>query len=236
MAAKRFGERGARMQALLMMLVGVFSLAVGASALGAQDDLERYYQISPVSLPDSLSESYAGGSFRLTVLRTADSERDRRLLRRAESFFPPHESIEADVADFLRSSGGRGWTARMDEAASLAGSRWWWDTFDGILTPYALTGPTVAYYIERLRDLAAGPSPVAEFTGSAIHRGEMRYRAGVRCQDEGARCVVDMRLEWRYRCGSACAIWFTEERAVTFDASGEIVSVEGDGRPSYEVS
>ncbi len=124
----------------------------------------------------------------------------------------------------------------MDEAASRAGPRWWWDTFDGILTPYALTGPAVAYYLERLRDLAAGPSPVAEFTGSATHSGEVDYRAGVQCHSDSGQCVVDMRLEWRYTCGSACAIWFTEERSVTFDSTGEIISVDGDGRPNYEVS
>lgn len=227
---------GDKMQAILMLVAGVSWWGVFASPLGAQDDLGGYYEVPPVTLPEALSESYAGGSFRLTVLRTADSERDRELLQRAESLFPPRESVEADVADFLRSHGGRGWTARMEEAASMAGPRWWWDTFDQILTPYALTGPSVAYYLERLRNLAAGSSSLAESTGTPLHSGEVEYRANVQCQSDGGHCVVNMRLEWTYHCGAACAIWFTEERAVTFDSTGEILSVEGDGRPSYEVS
>lgn len=224
------------MKTLLMFLACVSSFGVCASALGAQDDLEGYYEVTPVSLPDSLSESYAGGVFRLSVLRIADSERDRGLLRRAESLFPPQESIEAARADYLRTRGGRGRTTQMEEIASMVGPRWWWNSFDETLTPYALTGPAVAYYLERLRDLAAGPNPLAEYTGTTWHSGRVDYRASVECRGDPGPCVVEMQLAWGYTCGSLCAIHFTEERSVTFDASGEVISVEGDGPARYGVS
>lgn len=211
-------------------------LLLFTSTLAAQEDLSGYFEVSPAALPDTLSESHAGGAFRLTVVRNADSEEARRLLRQAESLFPSRESIEAEVADVLRSRSGPGWAARMREVASITGPRWWWDTFDRILTPYALTGPAVAYYLDRLRELAAGPNPFVESSGTARHSGEVTYRAGVQCDADSGLCVVRMRLDWRYDCGSLCAIWFTEERSVTFDSAGRVVSVEGDGRPLYGVS
>lgn len=125
---------------------------------------------------------------------------------------------------------------QMEDVTSMDGPRWWWHSFDETLLPYALTGPAVAYYLERMRDLAAGPNPLAEYTGTDSHSGEVDYRAGVQCRGDRGPCVVEMRLRWRYTCGSLCAIGLIEERSVTFDASGEIISVEGDGRPQYGVS
>lgn len=118
----------------------------------------------------------------------------------------------------------------------MVGPRWWWNSFDETLTPYALTGPAVAYYLERLRELAAGPNPLAEYTGTTWHSGRVDYRASVQCRGDPGPCVVEMRLAWSYTCGSLCAIAFGEERSVTFDASGEIISVEGDGPARYGVS
>ena len=222
-------------------LTALFALAASASPAAAQESLSEYllpdyFAVSPVALPDSLVESYRGGSFRLMVDRRADSEDARRLLRRAESLFPPREALDGDLVDRLRSRPGPGWASRFEEVDTTSGPRWWWDSFDRILTPYALTGPAVAYYIDRLRELAAGPNPFAEHVRTDRHSGEMAYRARVRCRADGAACVVRMRLDWRYDCGSLCAIWFTEERSVTFDAAGEVTDVDGDGPPLYTVS
>lgn len=194
-----------------------------------------YYLGEPVSLPDSLVETHHDGRFTLRVVRTAANEAERDLIVRAERLFPEASRIQAAANAHVLS--GNWNSARPNpvvEAAALPGQRWWWREWDPVLLPYALTGAAAEHYITKLRELSAGPNPFAQHNPGVQHRASLEYTA--RVARSGTGTTVHLRMQWSFSCGSLCALRFSHEREVVFDATGNITAVRGDRPPSIVVS
>jgi hypothetical protein len=115
--------------------------------------------------------------------------------------------------------------------------RWWVDHFDATWLPFAVTGAAVYYYLNRLRDIAAGRGQFVYAPGERPDNGTFEYRATVRRGTEpGVAYVVEMRISWEYWCGMMCAMSFMHARSVSFDASGRVVRIVGDEPPVVGVS
>jgi len=215
-------------------LVILFVAACGANVQGQQ--LDRYYYVDPVVLPDSLVERYDGERFSITVLRHARSDLERALLSRAESLYPSAAQIEEDVHGFLNRLEAEGaWPEAFRQASEFPGPRWWWREWDDVRLPYALTGAAVIHYIERVRYLSGAPNPMERYEPGVKHSASFRYEAWVEAENSGGYSV-HLTARWSFRCGSACALWFSHSREVRFAADGTAQSVTGDGPPNYEVS
>jgi hypothetical protein len=219
-AMKRYGADAARR--------GVFILTTPQPPPQAP---AGYHIGTAVTLPDSLSEVMLRGRFHATVRRTERNDRERQMLAAAEQYYPDRETL-------LASFGGRKWRDRMAVmdtatwsrghvdsnrvAARLPGTPadWWWtDDFDGTWLPFAVSGQAVQYYLERLRDIAAGRGQFRN-PGS----GTFDYAASVEATHEGgASYVVRLRMTWDYSCGSVCGMGFTHTREVWFDANGAVL-------------
>ena len=122
---------------MLRLFPSVFML-LGLVGLGTNGHL--YAQ--PL-VPDS-SWASVDGEFRWAVVRAASSAELRALLLRAEALTPSREVIESSRAVFL---GNRAPDSTQAPAWSLGGS-------GPLFYPVAITDSAIAYYVDRLSDLA----------------------------------------------------------------------------------
>jgi hypothetical protein len=198
-----------------------------------------YHIGTAVTLPDSLSEVMLRGRFHATVRRTERNDRERQMLAAAEQYYPNRETLLAatsgqmgrdptSVVDTARLGRGHVDSTRVTpRVPGTPADRWWTYDFDGTWVPFAATGQAVQYYLERLRDVAAGRGQFRN-PGS----GTFDYAASVDPTHEGgASYVVRLRMSWQYSCGSLCGMGFTQTREVWFDANGAVLRLTGDGRP-----
>ena len=192
-----------RLRVLLALVACMPSTSAAQSQLPA-----GYFLAKHTPLPDSLIESRAGGSFRIEVVRIAADSAARRALVLAESVFPNAEVIEHAAAQETLDAVQK----RLQAAAQLRGPRWWWDDFDAVLTPYAITAAAVDYYVTRVRARSEEPNPFAAFSEGRPHNGAFSYRATVTAAPSDGPTshghIVRMTLHWSYWCGMLCAVSF----------------------------
>jgi hypothetical protein len=224
------------------LVIPATALAVGA--LSAQAPA-GYHLGAAVALPDSLVEVLAGGRFRATVVRSARTARERALIATAERLYPDAATlvgISRDSAYRERLAAAAGGVPEppykvAPRAAGNPADRWWVDHFDATWLPFAVTGAAVDYYLNRLRDIAAGRGQFEYAAGERPDNGAFEYRATVRRGTEpGVAHVVEMRMGWYYWCGMMCAMSFRHTRSVSFDAKGAAVRIAGDGLATVTVS
>ena len=204
-----------------------------------------YHVGAPVVLPDSLIEVLAGGRFRASILRTAANANDARLIRLAEELYPSPDAIVASSRSveernkLLATAAGVS-LRKLKVSQRPAGTpadRWWLDSFDETWIPFAVTGGAIDYYLGRLHDYAAGLSPFGFRANGGADNGALFYTAKVLPTSEpGASRVVELKVQWSYWCGNLCAMEFVHTRRVFFDAAGQAMRIDGDGRPTVIVS
>ena len=180
-------------------------------------------------LPSAANETYAQGRLSVEIARSVAPD-DLEFVTLAERIFPRPELIEADAAEFVEGRGGN-WARSFEEARARPGLRWWWNTFDEVPIPWALTGHTVHDLRATIQRFAV--QPLSFFSPDT--RIGLEYTATVERLAMGRR-AVPLTVRWSMACGPLCGLWFAHERVVTFDADGAVVSISGDGRPSYSVS
>lgn len=210
-----------------------------------------YHLGASVPLPEFSHDSLAAGRITITIERQIASADARYMIELAERLYPDSATISKAVAaetdsvppwlaDASGSKLARDYMARlrqiMDSAARLPGDRWWWRG-NPTRTPFALTSAAVAYYLARIRELAA--DPVSSDGKWPI--GALRYRARMigladGGQRGGPRYVVDLDLTWGMGCGLLCGMSFRHHRIVYFDADRTPLMVEGDRKPEVVVS
>jgi hypothetical protein len=204
-----------------------------------------YHLGAAVTVPDSLVEVLADGRFRATVARSARTTRERALIATAERLYPDAATLLGSARDSAYRERLVGTASGTPErpykvaprAAGNPADRWWVDQFDATWLPFAVTGAAVDYYLNRLRDIAAGRGPFEYSPGQQPDNGTFEYRATLRRGTEpGVAYVVEMRISWDYWCGMLCAMSFTHTRSVSFDANGRVLRIAGDGHPSVGVS
>jgi hypothetical protein len=218
-------------RSLRIRLVSTALLFLWAIPVAGQ--MESGHWIGPrPPLPDSLIERR--GDFELRVVRVAESQFERELLRTAEALYPSSAALDASEAEYLeRNSFGR-WPQHMARARREPGPRWWWHDWGPVRLPYALTASAVAYHLVAMRGLSQSPNRMGR-DSTETHGGSFEYGARV-VRLEGGGFAVEMEARWSYHCGSLCGVWFTKTRRVLFDRDGVPLSVDGDGMPNWMVS
>jgi hypothetical protein len=201
---------------------------------------DGYSAVESPNLPDRLTEITSDSAFSVVVERDVAEERHRRMIHIAERLVPTTERLNTILETGQGPQMTRGnWPTLLQEAQDAEaehGQRWWWLKWDDAFLPISLGAPAVHHYVELFRSRSAAPNPF----GPEDHGGHLRYSARVEAT-EAARInetpwVVVLDLTFNYWCGSRCALAFSHERRVHFDASGRPVRVEGDMVPSFAVS
>lgn len=209
---------------------------LGTSQSGSAQVRSGYRAVDEAPLPESLVEEYDGGRFVIVIRRRSRTDGGMDLLTRAESLYPPEAVIDSAVAAHLSEQPERSNAPELfEEAAAREGERWWWYGYGDTLLPFAVTASAVRHYVERVRASSAGPNPIARYDPGVEHTARFEYEASVTSTPTGNR-EVSMWIQWRFYCGSLCALSFRHRRIVTFDAEGNVVSVSGDEPPSVLVS
>ncbi len=167
-------------------------------------------------------------SFTPASARFSDLE-EEHLIRIAEETYPP---IEA-VLPVAGSRPGR-------EALAKEKRLWWYDTFDGVRLPYAVTMDAVRYYLKLTQTMGNG----VETSGIRMKASKFTYYANISKSSAYSRdgrvfsdvYVVEMGLSWSNYCGSLCACSFDLNRTVILRPDGTVLCVFGDQRPMVVVS
>jgi hypothetical protein len=212
------------------------ALVVGLGSV-TRAQLPAGYSLQPVQpLPDSLREVRGGGRFTITIVRTARDSVERRLIEQAESLFPSPQTIETATTGV--NYGGN--TKAFSAAKQFAGSRWWWREWDGVLLPYALTGAAVSHYVDRVQQFSIAGGPFPQLSRGTANTASVTYTAQIRALRAASSAPggheVHLRVEFSFYCGPLCALFFTHERVVEFDANGKVIAIRGDRPPVFEVS
>jgi hypothetical protein len=173
----------------------------------------------------------AARAFVATVRREFRNPAEERLLRIAEETYPPAKAV-ASVAD-----------DRLDRKDLARQKRvWWYDDFDGVRLPYAVTGDAVRYYLELTQAFGKGDwskthirMKRSDFSYSAtISAGPTTYsKNGL---DFTGVYIVELKLGWSNYCGTTCACFFDLDRTVVLRPDGSVVCVIGDRKPMVVVS
>jgi len=168
-------------------------------------------------------------AFVAIVNRNFSDLEEEHLIRIAEETYPP---IEA-VLPVAGSRPGR-------EALAKEKRLWWYDTFDGVRLPYAVTMDAVRYYLKLTQTMGNG----VETSGIRMKASKFTYYANISKSSAYSRdgrvfsdvYVVEMGLSWSNYCGSLCACSFDLNRTVILRPDGTVLCVFGDQRPMVVVS
>jgi hypothetical protein len=192
----------------------------------------NHYTSSEVAIGyKGLGQDTIRAAFEAIVNRTFRNPDEERLIRIAEETYPPAEAVLAIAKR------GPGF-----ETLSREKRLWWYDTFDGVRIPYAVTMDAVRYYLRLTDALGRGDSTQ---TGFPMKRSHFRYNARISgCPETYSRdghvfkdvYLVEMRLEWSNYCGPLCACSLNLDRTVLIRPDGTVVCVFGDQKPRMIVS
>ncbi len=173
------------------------------------------------------------GIYTKTIQRNFSDEYEKSLIEKAEAWYPSREEVLAAA----------GMNMEIPDAFF-----WFYQEFDGVYIPFAITADAVKYYSD-LIDQFSGNNNDNFFT-----EAELNYIATVEFhekylspevnslgeqmnpQDYESVYVVKMELSWYQYCGSLCAMWIEKERIVVFGEAGELLDVFMDGPIPVPVS
>ena len=207
-------------------------LVLGCDDGASPEAPEAPYYLSNHDLALELPRLRDAPPYHATVRRSFGSPEEERLLRIAESTYPTPEAIQHDLEP---------WYPELPPNPENE-ELWWFEAFDGVRIPYALTRASVAYYLRLTGAFRAGDfdsvgtfpmqSSSVEYTATIERRSEFIYE-GNRFEDV---YVVEMDLSWTDVCGNLCALWFSKKRTVVLSLDGELRALFGDGVTAFLVS
>ena len=213
-------------------IIAATATAVLVGCADSVDPTNGYYLAKREAMV-VLSDADEAGPFAVVVRRQFETREEEQLLALAEAVYPTHDAI----IDELRKRGEQltRWPPPQDQL-------WWWNTFDGMRIPYAVTNGAVAYYLELTRAFRRGAFDSLG-TSHMKHSG-LQYLADVTWHNRyvhGSHTfdqvfVVDMTLEWSAYCSPVCELTIQAHRVVVLGSGGILRGVFGDGLARYIVS
>jgi hypothetical protein len=165
-----------------------------------------------------------------SVERISINDFEKNPIEKAESIYP--ERIEVMAAAVF---------SNIDIPET---GYWYYNSFDGIQIPYAITIDAINYYTELIDDINSGKINTFFLKATFIYQAKVEfhdnYSIKINGKDDANEYknvyVVDMNLTWEHSCGSLCGLWINKKRTVVFDQSGELQKVYYDGAEPVAVS
>ena len=173
--------------------------------------------------------------FTKNIERVFSNEFEQNLISNAESFYPPRDSVLNAAESWFR-----------DLIPDT--NYWFYDSFDGIRIPYAITIDAINYYSDFIDTLNAGLK-------SIIYKAVFKYKAEITYYTsytfEGVDplteiplpiisfedvYVVEMNLSWDHYCGMECGLYIKHKRIVVLNSQGELLQNFYDGKIPVAVS
>lgn len=179
-----------------------------------------------VSCNKSDSEPEEERLYTKSVERISSSNFEADLIDKAEKYYPPREDV-LEVQGY-----------RMGIPDTLY---WYYDSFDGVLLPYAITYDAIVYYSGLIDQFNANKVETFFLSASFEYKAEVtfheNYNSPSTFSDESIAepkeynsvYVVSLSLKWSDYCGSLCALWINKDRIAVFNENGELLKVYLDG-------
>ena len=175
--------------------------------------------------------------FTKSIERVATLNLERDLIFRAESIYPNRDSVLAYMSIYIPQS-------------SIPDSNlWFFEVFDGVLIPFAVTSEAISYYDNLIDSLSANNGYNFFIKANFEYRAEIEYKESYSFEGEDQFTgeplpsvsfenvyVVSMALRWENYCGIMCGLWISHKRIVVFDESGNLKNVFYDGPIPIAVS
>lgn len=169
------------------------------------------------------------------IERIYSNDFEKNLITIAESIYPPRDSVLSvtppELLPFIPDS-----------------NYWFYQTFDGVVIPYAITSEAIIYYSEIIDTLKSRQN-------SFIYKAVFSYSAkvtfnniyifegidpmtGLPLQSETFNdvYVISMDLSWDHYCGPECGLYIDHKRIVVFDNQGNLIKIFYDGEIPIMVS
>ena len=204
--------------------IAVADVRVMGTAPAGTDTAARTPAVAPGPRPPQ------PGQHVVSIQRTVRTDNDLRMIRIAESAYPPR----SDVVRTAEADSPRSRSLPDDEKL------WWYDEGDGVRIPFAITAEAVEWYrklVESYRTKVwpktdLGPFSSFNYLASASFK-KVYTRDG---RSFGSVYVVEMNLSFGVTWGSTAAVGFHKDRTVVLDRSGKVLAIFGDGKTSVWVS
>jgi len=189
---------------------------------------------SEINSPDN-NQQQPKREFTKSIERFFSNEFEKNLITAAESFYPPRDSVVNAAA--------------MEFRIFIPDTNYWfYDAFDGVKIPYAITIHAINYFEEAIDALTAS-------INSFIYKAEFNYKVEISYYEtyifEGFDQltglqfpsiafnnvnVVEMNLSWDHYCGPECGLYIKHKRIVVFNSQGDLLQIFYDGAIPVMVS
>jgi hypothetical protein len=179
-----------------------------------------------------VDQKWSNEQFGFEIARTYQSDDEAALIAKAEGALADEEAIIATI----------GTEKLVAIGYQISEPLWWYQTFDGIRIPWAVTSDAVQYYLDVI--MAFRDGNFSDTLGITMKKAYFGYEVSVnylpKLQVGGLTVenvhMVTMKLSWSQFCGPECAMGFFKTRDVVFDSSGTLLFISGDGATDYIVS
>lgn len=173
-------------------------------------------------------------SYTKSVERISTNDFEAGLIDKAENYYPPRDTVVA---------------ATQWSGMELPDTKYWYyDHFDGVYLPFAVTSDAVDYYSELIDNFNKNKKEVFFLTAHFDYLAKVEFHEQYTSPEKNASgktvtpdtyskvYVVRMKLKWENYCGSLCALWINKERVVVFNETGDLIKVYLDGTAPVLVS
>lgn len=195
------------------------------------------YCNSKENIPTEPEEKQIDREFTKSIERVATNNFERDLIFSAESIYPNRDSVLAHMSRYVPQS-------------SIPDSNlWFYEVFDGVLIPFAITSEAISYYDDLIDSISANNGYDFFIKANFKYRAEIEFKESYTFEGKNLITeeplpsvsfervyVVAMSLEWDNYCGMECGLWISHKRIVVFDESGNLLNVFYDGPIPIAVS
>jgi hypothetical protein len=169
-------------------------------------------------------------SYTKSIERISSNDFEKNLIEIAENTYPARMEVLA--------------AAVFSNIQIPDSAYWYYNSFDGIYIPYAITAGAIDYYSALIDDLNAGRVNSIFVTASFEYKADVEFKNNYSISENEKTgpdlysevYVVNMNLKWENYCGSLCAMWISKKRTVVFNQAGELLKVYFDGAEPVAVS
>ena len=167
--------------------------------------------------------------FTKTIERIFANDFEKNLIFNAESIHPICDSVIACAPSHLHEY------IRENNC-------WFFEAFDGVLIPYAITSDGIEYYDSLIDTMTAGNKFKFIINATFEYHAEIEFKETYTFEGNSLFnneplptvsyervYVVSMTLKWDQYCGPLCALWISHQRVVVFDEFGNPLNVFYDG-------
>ena len=164
-----------------------------------------------------------------SIDRISSNDYEKNLIYKAESFYPPRDSVLAHVQP---------WFYNSVPDTNL----WYYNSFDGIFIPYAVTTDGINYYSGLIDMMTTRGEDNFIIKASFEYNAQILFYDSFTFQGNDPFSgeplptvsyekvyVVTMLLKWEHYCGPECGLWISHKRIVVFDEDGNLLDVFYDG-------